>query len=260
MGARTKHEPGTPSWVDISTPDTKASSEFYAALFGWTAEDQGPEAGGYVMLSQGGRSVAGMGPQQHELAAAGAPAVWMTYVTTDDVAATAKKVEAAGGGVMMPPMQVMDAGHMGIFTDPTGAVFAAWQPLQHIGAELVNEPVSLSWNELVTSDPGAVKDFYTEVFGWAFEDFEGPMDYTEIKLDGRSVGGLMRKPPEMGPAPDHWATYFAVDDCDATVARVIELGGSVMVPPMDIPPGRNAVVVDPHGATFNVIALTEAAD
>jgi predicted enzyme related to lactoylglutathione lyase len=54
-----------------------------------------------------------------------------------------------------------------------------------------------------------------------------------------------------------WTVYFAVDDADATVAKVTELGGSVMRPPMDIEPGRFAVVADPYGAAFNVMKLKD---
>jgi uncharacterized protein len=49
--------------------------------------------------------------------------------------------------------------------------------------------------------------------------------------------------------------YIAVDDCDAAAARVASLGGAVMVPPNDIPPGRMAVCNDPQGAVFSIIQL-----
>ena len=81
-------------------------------------------------------------------------------------------------------------------------------------------------------------------------------EYTEWQVNGRSVGGMMQKPPMMpAEVPPFWAVYFAVADTDAAVARVAELGGSVMMPPMDIEPGRFAAVADPFGAVFNVIAL-----
>ncbi len=54
--------------------------------------------------------------------------------------------------------------------------------------------------------------------------------------------------------------YFAVEDCDAGAARVSELGGTVSVPPTDIPPGRLSVVNDPHGAVFTIIRLTRTSD
>ena len=67
---------------------------------------------------------------------------------------------------MMPPMQVMDAGSMAIFADPTGAAFSAWQAGEHIGARVCNEPDTFSWNELVSRDVEAAKPFYSSVFGW----------------------------------------------------------------------------------------------
>jgi len=67
----------------------------------------------------------------------------------------------------------------------------------------------------------------------------------------------MQKPPMMpAEVPPHWAVYFAVSDTDNCVVRVAELGGQVMMPPTDIEPGRFAVVADPTGAAFNVIAMT----
>jgi predicted enzyme related to lactoylglutathione lyase len=63
--------------------------------------------------------------------------------------------------------------------------------------------------------------------------------------------------PEQVPA--HWQLYFAVEDTDATVAQAKERGGSVMVEPVDIPAGRFAILTDPHGASFAVIALSEEA-
>jgi predicted enzyme related to lactoylglutathione lyase len=155
-------------------------------------------------------------------------------------------------------MDVLDVGRMAVFTDSVGAFISVWQPGTHPGAQLVNEPGTWSWSELVTTDLEASKAFYGAVFDWgANTQGAGPMgSYTEWQVGGRSVGGMMLKPP-MLPAevPPHWAVYFAVADTDAAVARVAELGGSVMMPAMDIEPGRFAVVADPTGAVFNVIAL-----
>jgi hypothetical protein len=145
-----------------------------------------------------------------------------------------------------------------VFTDSVGAFFSVWQAGTHPGAQLVNEPGTWSWSELLTTDLAASKAFYGEVFGWgANTQGAGPMgSYTEWQVDGRSVGGMMLKPP-MLPAevPPFWAVYFAVADTDVASARVTELGGSVMMPATDIEPGRFAVVADPTGAVFNIIAL-----
>ena len=248
------YEPGVPSWIDVGVPDPQVAADFYGALFGWSAPEGPEEAGGYRVAMVGDAAVAGIGSQQNP-----GPPVWATYVnvaSADDVAAA---VTANGGQVLVPPMDVLDAGRMAVFMDPVGAVFSVWQPDQHPGAQLVNEPGTYSWSELVTTDVPASKAFYGAVFGWGSETHgDGPGAYTEWQVGGRSVGGMMEKPPMMpAEVPPHWAVYFSVSDTEDAVARVQELGGSLVMPPMDVEPGRFAVVADPAGAVFNVITLRE---
>jgi predicted enzyme related to lactoylglutathione lyase len=158
-------------------------------------------------------------------------------------------------------MDVMTAGRMSVFQDPTGAIFSAWQPGDTKGVELVNEPGAFSWNELNTRDLETAKAFYTAVFGWVCETMQmGPMTYTEVKVDGNTVAGMMDMTgtvPEQ--VPPHWLVYFAVDDTDATAAKAQELGGQLMVPPTDIPPGRFSVIADDKGAAFAVIKMAPQA-
>ncbi len=249
------YDNGMPSWVDLSTPDLEGARKFYSALFGWTCPAGPPEAGGYSVCDLGGKTVAGLGPQMSP----DMPPFWMTYVNVDSVDDTMAKVEANGGTVFAPGMDVMDAGRMAVFGDPLGAVIGVWQPNEHLGAQLVNEPGTYCWSELITTDLDAAKKFYGAVFGWGAEDQGppgGPPAYTEWKVAGRSVGGLMLKQPTM-PAemPPLWGVYFAVADADASLAKAQELGGTLIVPPMDIEPGRFAGIADPGGSMFNVLAL-----
>ena len=118
-----KYEPGTPSWVGLSSPDVDASRRFYGDLFGWSADsDPRPDSGGYRMFKQDGLNVARVGPSQP-----GSPPPWTCYVTMPDADQTAAAVERAGGSVLLPPMDVLDVGRMGIFAGPTGAVIAGAQ-------------------------------------------------------------------------------------------------------------------------------------
>ncbi len=259
----TAHAPGTPSWIDLSSPDLGASIAFYGALFGWEAWETGTveETGGYRMFGLRDQTVAGLGPIMNE----GQPPAWSTYVTVEDASATADKVRAAGGRVLVEPMDVMAAGRMAVFMDPEGAAFSIWQPGESIGAGIVNEPGTLAWNELSTRDVDGAERFYGEVFGWGAETSpmpgpNGPVDYTGWQVGGKAVGGALPM-PEGVPAevPPFWLVYFAVEDTDAAVAKAKELGASVVMEPVDIPAGRFAVVVDPQGAVFGVIALAEGA-
>jgi uncharacterized protein len=257
MSERNGYDPGTPSWVDLSTPDVDASVRFYGDIFGWDVQEAGPaeETGGYRIIMRNGKPVGGMmglmDPNQ--------PPVWSTYVATDDADATTQRVRDAGGTVIVEPMDVMDAGRMAFFLDPGGAAIGIWQAGTNKGAGVVNEPGALVWNELQVRDPEAHKPFYKAVFDWdAAATDQGPIDYTTWNVGDTGVGGMLTMPPEVpAQVPPNWMVYFGVEDADATLARVKELGGSEVMGPIDIPIGRFAIASDPNGTPFAFIALKE---
>src|SRR3954465_2893037 len=125
MPERTSYEPGTPSWVDLSTPDVDGAKRFYTELFGWDAEDAGPpeETGGYGFFTQGGKRIAGVGPIMSE----GQPTVWMTYVASADAETTVQKARDAGATIHVEPMDVMDAGRMAMLRHPGAGALGVWQ-------------------------------------------------------------------------------------------------------------------------------------
>jgi len=245
------YAPGVPSWVDVGVPDIAAAASFYSMLFGWDCPEGPEEFGGYRVCTLNGRTVAGLGPQTNP-----GPPYWSSYVNVTSVDDTLAAATAAGGSVIVAGMDVGEAGRMGFFADPLGAVIGVWQAGEHPGAGVVNEPGAFCWIELMTTDVARAIEFYGAVFGWTAETHEGEMPYTEFQVDGRSIAGAMPKPP-MAPAemPPMWGVYFAVTDTDAVITRVKALGGSVLMGPADIEPGRFAVVSDSSGAVFNIIAL-----
>jgi uncharacterized protein len=260
MAERTKHEPGTFSWVELATRDGAAARRFYTSLFGWGFDDM-PVGDGttYTMLTKNGKRVGAL--YQMSAQQQGVPPHWNSYVTVasaDDSAAQAKKL---GGNVMLEPFDVLDAGRMAVVADPTGAVFSLWQPKRHIGADLVNEPGAFCWNELYTTDPKKAADFYMGLFGWTKDARH--MDYGEYIIfnqGGRQMCGMMQIAKDWGPVPAHWLVYFAVADCDASVAKATSLGAKTTMPPMDIENvGRFAMLTDPEGAGFAVIKLNAPA-
>jgi predicted enzyme related to lactoylglutathione lyase len=248
------YENGVPSWVDLGVADPKKAATFYSQLFGWDVQEGPPESGGYAIAHLRGKAVAGLGPQQNP-----GPPVWTTYVNVDSADDTAAKVKANGGMVFIEPFDVMDVGRMAIVADPLGAVLGLWQPKAHKGAGIVNEPGTFSWAELMTTDLDSPTKFYAAVFGWGAENHPGTGpggNYTEWKMDDRSVGGMMLKPPQVpAEVPPHWNVYFAVSDTDRIVEQVTSLGGGLIMGPMDVEPGRFALVSDDQGASFYVITL-----
>jgi hypothetical protein len=249
MTNKDSYQPGEPTWIDLGSPDTDASVAFYGALFGWDATEGREEFGGYRNFLKGGRTVAGLMPLMSEHQ----PPAWACYVRTDDADKTSAIIAENGGTVIAEVMDVGTLGRLGMYTDPSGAFFGIWQAGEHLGAQVVHEDGALSWTELSTRDRTSVLPFYAAAFGWTAKEAEG---YTEFQLDGTSVAGCMDM-HEMVPAevPSYWMPYFGAGDPDAKAAQVAELGGSVVVPGMDFPGGRFAVVRDPFGATFGLLAM-----
>lgn len=249
MPEKTAYAPGTPCWVDVSWDDVEACTAFYSGLFGWQPTVL-PDGGGYTMFHQDGKAVAAAGPNQQ-----GWMPQWSTYIATDDADETAARIAAAGGRLLMEPFDVLGAGRMARAVDTQGSAFGIWQGREHIGAQLVNEPVAYAWAELLTTDIVASQSFYTAVFGWVpHEVGDDPGFLYRMQLVGdRPVGGIF----QVEEMPPGWAAYFAVEDAAATAARAEELGGASLRAPSDTPYGRTAVVADPGGAAFGVIRLAE---
>jgi predicted enzyme related to lactoylglutathione lyase len=250
MATVTSQDPGTFCWIELATSDATAAKAFYAGVFGWTAKDiPMGEHGFYTMLQNDGRDAGALYENKQM------PPNWLSYVAVESVDDTIKTAKDLGANVMAGPMDVFESGRMAVLTDPQGAHFAVWEPKKHIGIGVFGESNSLVWNELATSDEEAARTFYTSLFGWTTKtDSSSPMQYTEIHAGERGIGGMYKLKPEMQGVPPNWIPYIAVDDCDATVAKTTELGGSVMMPPMDIPGiGRFAVIKDPQGAAISII-------
>ena len=274
MPERNGYIPGVPCWIDTSQPDPEAAVDFYKGLFGWEFEDvMPPDAPGkYFSARIRGLDVAAVGSIPE-----GAPqmATWNTYVWVDSADETAAKVREAGGSVVMEPFDVMSAGRMAVFADPEGAVFSVWQPNEHRGARIVNEHGSLNFNDLHTRDSEGAKSFYGSVFGWETLSLDGGFqawtlpgyaEHLEENDPGlrerMSEGGapegfadvvasIVPIPDDQPDTPAHWGVTFAVDDADAIAEKASELGGKVILPPMDAPWVRLTVIADPQGAIFN---------
>jgi uncharacterized protein len=250
VGERTHYPPGTFCWTDLTTTEQEAAKVFYRGLFGWQAADMPTPGGGfYSMMRLGGRVVASIVPQPPPLRDAGAPPTWNSYVSVESADRTAERATELGAGLLIPTGDVGEAGRLAAIRDPQGAFLMVWQPGDHSGAAVVNEPGALVWNELASSDLDASAAFYRELFGWTIEPVEdGPEPYLRIK-NGEANNGGMRAASSPG-APPHWLVYFATEDVDAALATVEELGGAGLAGPIDIAMGKIAVVQDPQGAAF----------
>jgi len=251
MPDKTSYQPGEPTWTDLGTTDLDAAAAFYGGLFGWTCDRGGEEFGGYSIFLKDGKQVAGvmptMSPEQ--------PVAWSCYVSTDDADKITELVQSAGGTVIAPPMDVADLGRMAVFLDSHGAAIGVWQPGTHTGAQLVGEEGVVSWIELASRDQDTALPFYQSVFGWEARRQPG---YTEFQLAGESVAGCMDMPPIVpAEVPSYWMPYFQAEDPAAKAQQAAGLGGTVLVPFMEMEHVAFSVVQDPQGATFGLLKVAQ---
>jgi uncharacterized protein len=282
MIERDGYPAGVPCWVDTAQPDAQAAAEFYGGLFGWEFEDRTPAGSPlrYLVGQLRGRDVAAVGSLPEDAGGA----TWNTYVWVDDADASTATIQGAGGSVLMEPFDVSDAGRMAVFADPTGAAFCIWEAKTGRGAQVVNEPGTWNFSGLNTHDPEAAKEFYAKVFGWEANRMgdDGAGEVWRLPGYGDSLErldpGMRARMAEVGapegfddavawltPMTDdqfdpgttpHWHVTFAVDDADGTARRAEELGGKVLVAPLDAPWVRMTELSDPQGAVFTASRFT----
>ena len=258
MPKRTTAPAGAPCWVDLSSSDTDRTRAFYGELFGWEAQDPNPDFGGYFNFTKHGEHVAGC---MSAMPDAPVTDVWAVYLTTDDAEKTVDAARAAGSDVIVPAMPVGDLGSMGLVTDPGGAAIGLWQPGEHKGFGLVTEDGVPSWFELHTRDYEDSVSFYRNVFRWTTNAVGDTPEfrYTVLAEGDEQYAGIMDASAFLPDGvPAHWSVYFGCDDADATLAKIVELGGQVVVPAEDTPYGRLATASDVNGAVFKLVAPNEA--
>jgi uncharacterized protein len=248
VGARTSYSPGTFCWADLATPDTESAKAFYGGLLGWEFEHMASDgAPDYIVARRGGARVAAL----HE--GVGQPPHWNNYVTVEDPDLVARRAQELGGTIFAGPFDVPGAGRMAAISDPGGAMVIAWKPAGLVGAELVNAPGAMTWNDLLTRDVEAARAFYAPLFGWEIDAVpESGGRYYVIKGPDGSNGGMM--PLAAEGIPSFWQPYFAVESLDAALAKVHELGGRVLTEPTPVPSGAFVAALDPQGAAFSLLA------
>ncbi|WP_426515753.1 VOC family protein [Diaminobutyricibacter sp. McL0618] len=243
---------GTPVWVDLQSPDPEGAVAFYRDLFGWEVVPPTAEMGGYSVASIGGTPVTAIGPLPPMIAEAGGRSTWTTYFVVDDIGRAASAATDEGGQVLVPPGELARGVYLAIVSDPTGAVFGLWQ--QEKGTPwLRNEPGAVDWLELVAEGYEESLSFYENVLTVGVSQM--PLNegvYTLFDVGDANVAGAMA--PVSPETPSHWLAYFQVVDLDASLERVLGLGGATLSLPMSASGvGRWAVVTDPFGGAFALL-------
>lgn len=251
---------GAPLWADVVSSDPDVSVPFYEKLFGWTATAMGEQFGGYVAFSLGDRQLGGLVPRESTSNTGDGTTtdLWRVYLETSDVETTAQAITGAGGLVLDGPHQVGPLGSMLLAEDNDRGIVGAWQRGENRGFQIVAEAGAPAWFELHTTSYDDAVQFYQQAFGWQTNTMadSGGFRYTQLLVDGQPYAGILDAQAIRAGEPAAWMIYFAVDDVDAALVTVDELGGGVVDPAVDSPFGRMATITDPTGAVLKLVSAS----
>ncbi|MYF79262.1 MAG: VOC family protein [Chloroflexi bacterium] len=273
MSSSSKPVQGTPVWWDLASTDVDATKKFYSELLGWEWHDlMSSPQGVFTVAKVGGRTVGGVYTDIPGMPKAEGPPMWVNTYWVEDAEAAMNRAVEKGGTVLMPACEdPAGGGFKSLLLTPEGAPFVVWSGDKGVENEAYGEMGAVCWTEYYTRDVAGINDFVGHLFGSRYqrvdlsrppvgdEDAEGEVQYQyfwlkvpDLELDR---GGMMEMDASWGDMASHFMVYFRVEDCDASAAKVAELGGEVCVPPTEIPPGKFSVVNDSLGSTFSIMSL-----
>jgi uncharacterized protein len=254
--ASDEHHVGKVTFCELVTPDLAAAERFYGGLFGWTFSGTGD----YAQASLGGQAVAGVVQRPFPAGQKRQPA-WLTFFSVRDVDSAQKAAADHGAKVLLKPRAVPDRGREAVLADPQGAVFAVVASSSGDAPDYLAAPGQWIWSSLITTDPDTAAAFYQTLFDYEIFDVSSDASEQHLMLASdnyaRASANTLPANGSRGGHP-HWLNYVRVDDAVQTAAKVVSLGGRVLVEPrVDRHGGRIAVVADPQGAAFGLLEWTD---
>lgn len=231
------------TWIDLSTFDVVRASAFYRNVLGWKGI---ADATGYTNCSLGEDPCAGLYEMPALFQEIRMPSFWMTYIEVDDTKGIAAEAKKLGGNV-----ELEEENHLGrivLIRDPSGAGFTCYEGGERAVARDFYKRGSWCWTELMISDLGLVKDFYTTLFGWQIEQ-ESEDRYAIRVSSGKKIGSIQVANEDVKGSKEFWAVYFAAPDLENAAKAIERAGGKVEGSyPHDY--GTQILAYDDQGAAF----------
>lgn len=236
------------TWFEQLSKDPSAAARFYTETLSWKTQTLPMGGTSYTMLQAGEQGIGGL----TELPKGLETPHWISYVSVEDVTATARAVVANGGKALMDAFDVPGVGKMQPVADPQGAAFFLFRSAE--GDKDAPKGVgTFHWNELWCNDAKAAADFYCKVLGYTSSTMDTPTGAYYLLSNGEQRRGGIMTSPVVG-IPAHWLPYVDVADLDAALGRVVRNKGTLEGEAMEMPGvGRFAFVRDAQGARLGLI-------
>ena len=253
-------------WHDLLTHNAVAARDFYGAVFGWDFEESEEAPGRYWDITREGQVIGSIfAADADELDSP----LWLVSLSVPDVDGSVSRASSLGASVAVPPSDLPNRGRYAVVEDPQGAFFVVLQSASGDPRDTRDrEPGEWLWTELWTTDAPRAVAFYEDLLGYrskgiaarleevaedeygeAIAEVDGPVVFFAMYAGEKVRAGIHQLPTE---GPPHWLPYVAVRDVEEAVARAVELGAEVLLPPEAVSNGEAAILADPTGAPFGV--------
>ena len=235
-------------WHDLLTDDVASAREFYRALFGWEFKGRGGDDAPYLTAYMDDIPVAGI-VKSDPLESGKSESRWIGYISVADINHSVGQILSLQGIVFMPPRELSERGMVALAGDPRGAYFGLITTREGDPEEGEVPLNGWLWNELMSTDPDTVVDFYRAVFDYIPE--KNNENYILLKTGNKEQAGITQISIDHDTAV--WLPYLRVADLTQVLTRAESLGGKTIFDPRIQSSKRSAAVLaDPTGAIFGV--------
>jgi uncharacterized protein len=255
-----EHHAGKMVWADLVTPDLAAAEKFYGGLFGWTFQPIHAGDINYTVAMLDGRPIGGLLQKAIPAGQHQQPA-WLTFLATNDIDAVKKLAVSRGAKVLADIKSYPLRGRQCVLSDPEGAVFALLASSSGDAPDYLAATGDWIWTSLHAKDAGAEAAFYQNLLGYDVFDLPSDDGLEHLILSTDNYARASANDLEHGSARrhSHWLNFVRVANAAETAAKVVALGGRVLVEPrVDRHGGMLAVVADPAGAPVGLMEWSES--
>jgi uncharacterized protein len=247
-------------WADLFTPDLAAAEKFYGGVFGWTFQPVRAGDASFAVAMLEGRPIGGLVEKpipagQHQQSA------WLTFLATNDLDGVKKLAVSHGAKVLADIKSYPMRGRQCVLADPEGAVFALLASSSGDTPDYLPATGDWIWSSLHAKDAGAEAAFYQNLLGYDVFDLPSDDGLQHLILSTDNYARASANDLERGTARrhSHWLNFVRVENAAETAAKVVALGGRILVEPRaDRHGGMLAVVADPAGAPFGLMEWSES--